>query len=142
MIDVGYKEDVSRIARARGRIRLGRKSIEAVREGKVKKGDVMESARMAGTLAVKRTPELVPYCHQVPIDYIGFSLSLDDEGIACECEVRARYRTGVEMEALFGVEIALLTVWDMVKYLEKDEHGQYPSTEISEIKVVEKKKNI
>jgi cyclic pyranopterin phosphate synthase len=142
MIDVGDKEDVSRIARACGRIRLGRESIEAVRAGEVNKGDVMESARIAGTLAVKRTHELVPYCHQVPLDYVGFCLSLDDEGMACECEVRARYRTGVEMEALLGVEIALLTVWDMVKYLEKDDRGQYPSTEISEIKVIEKKKHI
>jgi cyclic pyranopterin phosphate synthase len=142
MIDVSDKEDVDRIAKAFGRISLTRKSIEAVREGKAKKGDVMESARMAGTLAVKRIHELVPYCHQVPIDYIGFSLSVDDEGIACECEVRAHYRTGVEMETLLGVEVALLTVWDMVKYLEKDENGQYPSTEISGIKVIEKKKNI
>jgi len=142
MIDVSDKEDVERAARACGEIRLSRVSLDAIREGRIKKGDAIECARIAGTIAVKKTHELVPYCHQVPLDFIGFEFCVGEQGVSCTCEVRAHYRTGVEMEALLGVEIALLTIWDMVKYLEKDADGQYPSTEMLGIKVLEKKKGI
>ncbi len=138
MIDVSDKMDVERVARAHGSIKLGYKSIDAIKKGEVKKGDAIECARIAGTLAVKRVHELVPYCHQVPLDYIGFDFSINDESIDCECEVKANYRTGVEIEAILGVEISLLVIWDMVKYIEKDENGQYPITCISEIRVIEK----
>jgi cyclic pyranopterin phosphate synthase len=142
MIDVSDKEDVERTARACGEIRLSRVSLDAIREGRIKKGDAIECARIAGTMAVKKTHELVPYCHQVPLDFIGLEFCVGEQGVSCTCEVRAHYRTGVEMEALLGVEIALLTIWDMVKYLEKDADGQYPSTEMLGIKVLEKKKGI
>lgn len=142
MIDVSGKEDIERAARAYGEIKLSKESMQAIREGEVKKGDALECAKIAGTMAVKRIHELVPYCHQVPLHYIGFNFSIKEQTIECVCEVKAHYRTGVEMEALLGVEIALLTIWDMVKYIEKDEKGQYPTTEISCVKVLEKKKDI
>jgi len=141
MIDISGKEESERAARAYGKIKLGKDSLQAIREGKVKKGDALECARIAGTMAVKRIHELVPYCHQVPLDYIGFDFSINDESIDCKCEVKANYRTGVEMEAILGVEISLLTIWDMVKYMEKDENGQYPVACISEIRVIEKQKS-
>jgi len=142
MIDISEKKIVARFAKARGRIALSEKSIEAIREGTVKKGDVIECAKIAGTLAVKRIHEIIPYCHQVPTESIEFNFSILDKSraIECTCEVKALHKTGVEMEALLGVEIALITIWDMVKYMEKDENGQYPDTRMDEIKVVEKTK--
>jgi len=142
MIDVGDKRLVKRRAVASGRIRLSERSIEAVRGGRVKKGDTLECARVAATLAVKKVPDLVPYCHHIPIDEVIVGFSIDAPWISCDCEVRAHYRTGVEMEALMGVQIALLTIWDMVKYIEKDESGQYPITEICGVKVLTKEKGI
>jgi len=142
MIDISEKKIVTRSAKAKGRIVLSESSVETIKNGSVKKGDVIECAKIAGTLAVKRIHEIIPYCHQVPIESIEFNFSILDKAraIECTCEVKARYKTGVEMEALLGVEIALITIWDMVKYMEKDENGQYPDTRIEKIKVVEKTK--
>jgi cyclic pyranopterin phosphate synthase len=83
---------------------------------------------------------MIPLCHPIPINSVDITLDLGEDIIVCECTVSAHYSTGVEMESLVGVSVALLTVWDMVKYLEKDEHGQYPITNISNIKVVSKHK--
>jgi cyclic pyranopterin phosphate synthase len=89
---------------------------------------------------VKRTPDLIPMCHQVLISSVNTEFTLGQDHIEARCRVSATYKTGVEMEALTGVSVALLTIWDMVKYMEKDEAGQYPATKITEIKVVEKRK--
>jgi cyclic pyranopterin phosphate synthase len=142
MIDISEKKIVTRSAKAKGRIVLSESSVETIKNGSVKKGDVIECAKIAGTLAVKRIHEIIPYCHQVPIESIEFNFSILDKAraIECTCEVKALHKTGVEMEALLGVEIALITIWDMVKYMEKDENGQYPDTKIEKIKVVEKTK--
>jgi len=140
MVDISEKKDVLRIARARGTIVLRSTTVDAIRRGEVKKGDVFETAKVAGMLAVKNTPNIIPHCHPLPVEYIGFNFQMHGNRIDVECEVKAHYKTGVEMEALTGVSVALLTIWDMVKYLEKDEKGQYPMTQILGIEVVEKRK--
>jgi len=140
MVDISEKKNVLRIARARGTIVLKSTTIDVIKKGEVKKGDVFETAKVAGMLAVKNTPSILPHCHPIPIEYVDFNFKMHGNRIDVECEVKAHYKTGVEMEALTGVSVALLTIWDMVKYLEKDENGQYPMTQILGIEVVEKKK--
>jgi len=140
MIDISEKEVVHREAEAVGRIQLKKGTVGAIRAGKVKKGNPLSVAEVASILAVKRTPETIPLCHPIPITSVTTEFRLDDDHIEARCRVTADYKTGVEMEALAGVTAALLTIWDMVKYLEKDDGGQYPSTAITGVKVVEKRK--
>ena len=140
MVDISGKEDVHRTAEAVGRIKLRMETIDAVRAGRVEKGDPLAVAEVACVLAAKRTPEIVPLCHQVPITSVNAEFTLEDRFIEARCRVSADYKTGVEMEALTGVTAALLTIWDMVKYMEKDEAGQYPKTAITDVRVTEKRK--
>ncbi len=140
MIDVGDKEVVPRKAIARGEIILKKETLDAINEGKVEKGDVLTVARLSGLSAIKQTYHLITLCHPIPLTYAGVDLHIEDDRIVCKSEVRAQYKTGVEMEALTGTSVALLTVWDMVKYLEKDENGQYPHTSITNLVVVSKEK--
>lgn len=140
MIDISSKEIVERTATASGYIRLQESTVRSINEKVVKKGDVLETARVAGIGAAKRTWDLIPYCHQIPISSVNVEFDVSSNGIKTSCTVKATYRTGVEMEAVNCVEIALLTIWDMVKYLEKDKEGQYPNTEISSVKVDSKRK--
>ncbi len=140
MIDISEKKEVSRLARAKGELELTDESMKAVLEGKVEKGDVFQVAEISAIQAVKKTPDSIPHCHPIPIDGIEVSFETYENIIEVECEVKAVYKTGVEMEALAGVNAALLTIWDMVKYLEKDKDGQYPKTKIKNISVLEKKK--
>jgi len=140
MVDIGNKEHSLRIAKARGEIKLRKGTIKSIKEGKIKKGDVISTAQTAAILAVKNTPNLIPLCHPIPINSVDVSFVVGEEVIVCECEVKANYSTGVEMESLIGVSVALLSIWDMVKYLEKDENGQYPTTSITNIKVISKQK--
>lgn len=142
MVDVGDKEVVKRIAIADGKIFLNEETIESIENNEVEKGNVLTTAQIAGTLAVKKVPELIPMCHSIPITSIKLSFTINDEEsyIKSECKVKADYKTGVEMEALTGVNISLLTIWDMVKSIEKDESGQYPGTRIKDVKVKKKRK--
>ncbi len=140
MVDISGKEASLRIAKARGEIKLRIDTIKSIKEGNIKKGDVISTAQTSAILAVKNTPNLIPLCHPIPINSVDVSFEIDEEIISCECEVKARYSTGVEMESLVGVSVALLTIWDMVKYLEKDERGQYPTTQIANIEVISKQK--
>jgi len=140
MVDIGGKPAVERLAVAAGRIRLRAATVEAIRQHKIKKGDVLAAAQLAGIQAAKRTADIVPLCHPVPLTSLAVELSLYAGGVSVRCESRARYGTGVEMEALCGVAGALLCVWDMVKYLEKDKTGNYPATAIEEIRVLRKVK--
>ncbi|MCW3989260.1 MAG: cyclic pyranopterin monophosphate synthase MoaC [Candidatus Bathyarchaeota archaeon] len=140
MIDISGKEVVHREAEATGRINLKRDTIEKIRSGEIKKGDPLPAAEIACILAVKKTPEFLPLCHPIPITSVDAEFHVADDHIEARCRVTADYKTGVEMEALTGVAAALLTIWDMVKYLEKDEDGQYPSTVITDVKVTEKRK--
>ena len=138
MVEVGQKDVVFRKAIAKGRIRLKPETIRLIQEGKTKKGNVIASAQIAGILAVKRTWEIIPLCHPIPLTGVDITFEFGKDYIEATCEVRAYYKTGVEMEALTGVSVALLAIWDMVKAVEKDEKGQYPFTRIEDIRVVEK----
>jgi cyclic pyranopterin phosphate synthase len=140
MVDIGEKSEMKRTATARGRIYLRDNTLMAIREGGVIKGNVLATARIAATLAVKDTPRLIPMCHSIPISSINVEFSEESGYIEAKVQVSSVGRTGVEMEALTGVSVALLTIWDMVKSAEKDENGQYPCTRISEIEVTEKRK--
>jgi len=140
MIDVGEKPVVKREATAAGRIRLSSGTLTKIREGEIRKGDPLPVAEVAAMNAAKQTHILIPHCHQIPLDMVGVTFEMDLVGIEAQCIVRCRARTGVEMEALVGVTMALNTIWDMVKYLEKDDQGQYPGTMITDIRVIKKEK--
>ncbi len=141
MVDVGGKEDVVRVAVAEGIIRLRPSTVKAILEGRIEKGDVFTVAKVAAIVAVKKTSELLPLCHNVPISYVDVEFEvLDESRVVVRTTVKAIAKTGVEMEALVGTSVALLTIWDMVKKYEKDEVGQYPETRVELVKVVEKVK--
>lgn len=138
MIDITSKPNVSRFAAARGRIYLRERTLKAISQGTVIKGNVLTTAQIAGTLAVKQTWALIPMCHPLSIGSVEISFNQTDKYIEVNCSVNTYGKTGIEMEALTGVSVALLTIWDMVKSSEKDENGQYPVTKIDNIHVVEK----
>jgi cyclic pyranopterin phosphate synthase len=142
MVDISAKDEVTREAVAAGKIYLRTETLAAIREGKVVKGNVLSTARVAATMAVKNTSNLIPMCHPIPISSVTVDFSERDGFIESTVVVKMTGKTGVEMEALTGVSVALLTVWDMVKSAEKDTQGQYPVTSITDIRVVEKKKGI
>jgi len=141
MVDISRKEVSLRRAVAKGRIRIRRETVDAIKTGKVAKGDVLTVAKVSAILAVKKTPELIPGCHPIPLTHIAVEFQIEDGGISVVCRVTSESKTGVEMEALTGVAAALLTIWDMVKEIEKDEKGQYPFTAIESIVVEEKVKD-
>jgi cyclic pyranopterin monophosphate synthase len=140
MVDVSDKPVILRQAEAAGRIVLSSGTLEKVRRGEIKKGDPLAVSEVAAMSAAKQTHVLIPHCHQIALDAVSVDFLLGDESIEARCLVRARARTGVEMEALVGVTAALNTIWDMVKYLEKDAEGQYPRTRITDIRVIRKEK--
>jgi cyclic pyranopterin phosphate synthase len=140
MIDITEKPVVRRMAQASGRIILSSKSIEEIRAGRVKKGDPLQAAEIAAINAAKQTHLLIPHCHQIPLDSVSVQFKVNDDSVEASCTVKAQARTGVEMEAVIGVSMALNTLWDMVKYIEKDSQGQYPYTSITDIRVLTKKK--
>lgn len=119
MVDIGEKVIQSRIARARGHIKLAPDTIKLVKENHVKKGDVLAVAEIAGITCAKSTGILIPLCHNINLEKIKVNLSIDNEGITAESEVRCTGKTGVEMEALTAVAMALLTVYDMCKAVDK-----------------------
>lgn len=139
MVDVGHKEIVPRSATASGVIRLRRETVAAITAGKVEKGDVVQAAILAAIQGAKRVPGLIPLCHPLRLDSVKPEVTLGDDHVMVRCTVTARERTGVEMEALMAVTLGLLTVWDMVKALEKDSDGQYPLTRIMDVRVEEKR---
>ncbi len=138
MVEISWKKEVKRVAKASGKIRLKKQTIERIKLGRVEKGNVLAAAQVAATLAVKKTAELIPMCHPLPITGVEVEFKFNGEEIEAVVTVSTVAKTGVEMEALVGVSVALLTIWDMVKAIEKDERGQYPETKIHEVKVVEK----
>ncbi len=139
MKDVSLKEVVGRKVVSSGKIFLKEETLEKIRDRVVEKGDVLTVAEIAGINAVKQAQYLIPLCHQVLVEKAAFNFLQNDDHIEVNCVVHSTGKTGVEMEALIGVSIALNTIWDMVKYLEKDGNGQYPNTRITDIQVVEKK---
>ncbi|MBW1704742.1 MAG: cyclic pyranopterin monophosphate synthase MoaC [Deltaproteobacteria bacterium] len=140
MVDITEKPVVRRLAEAAGKIILSPGTLLRIKKGQIKKGDPLLVAEIAAMNTAKQTHVLIPHCHQIPLDTVKVSFGVFDEYIEVACLVRAQARTGVEMEALVGVSAALNTVWDMVKYLEKDDKGQYPKTRITDIRVIRKEK--
>lgn len=133
MVDVGGKRPQRRVARAAGRISLAEDTVALVRENAVAKGDVLTVAQVAGIQAAKRTPELIPLCHPLELTRVDVKASLEKRGVSVTCEVSCIGRTGVEMEALTAVSVALLAVYDMCKAVDK-------SMRIDEIRLLEKVK--
>jgi len=115
MVDVSDKAETVREAVARGRITIAAPAMRLVREGRLEKGAVIEAARLAGVLAAKRTAEIIPLCHPLPLTHVDVDLEPRRDGFAIEARVRTSARTGAEMEALHAVSVAALTVYDMVK---------------------------
>ncbi|MGA8664614.1 MAG: cyclic pyranopterin monophosphate synthase MoaC [Thermoplasmata archaeon] len=138
--DVGGKPRVARHAAAAGELALSSSTRTAIRRGRVAKGDPIAAGELAGLLAMKRTPELIPHCHSVPLTSAAVELTVSRRGVRVLAQAETVDRTGVEMEALVGGTIALLTVWDMVKYLEKDGRGLYPHTSLGPVRVIRKRK--
>jgi len=118
MVDVGDKEVTRREATATGRIAMSADAVDAIRAGAVTKGDVIAVARVAGIMAAKRTSDLVPLCHPLPITRVSLDLDVTDTGVTATATVRTDGKTGVEMEALTAVSVALLTVYDMAKAID------------------------
>ncbi|MCX9025030.1 MAG: cyclic pyranopterin monophosphate synthase MoaC [Candidatus Methanoperedens sp.] len=142
MVDISDKKEVKRRAVAVGEIQLKPATIEAIKNKQIEKGAVLETARIASIMAVKQTSFVIPMCHPIPVTGIDVRFEINEDSIFATVEVRTIGKTGVEMEALHGVCVALLTIWDMVKSREKDETGNYPSTLIKNIRVLEKFKEL
>jgi cyclic pyranopterin phosphate synthase len=131
MVDVSDKPVTAREAVARGRITISPPAMRLVRAGQIEKGGVVETARLAGILAAKRTAEVIPLCHPLPLSHVDVDLAPRRDGFAIEARVRTDARTGAEMEALHAVAVAALTVYDMVKAVDK-------AMTIGEIRLVKK----
>jgi cyclic pyranopterin monophosphate synthase len=138
--DVGGKPSVARRAVATGTLELSAGTRRAVKAHRVEKGDPIAAGELAGLLAMKRTPELIPHCHAVSLTASRVEIAPSARGVRVVAEASAVGPTGVEMEALVGATVALLTVWDMVKYLEKDGRGLYPHTSLGPVRVTVKQK--
>lgn len=133
MVDVGHKPFQKRVAKAVGHICLNKETIDLIRENKMKKGDVLTIAEIAGIQGGKRTSDLIPLCHPLQITKIGVTARLNDQGVEIESIAECIGQTGIEMEALMAVSIALLTIYDMCKAVDKN-------MAIDFINLVEKKK--
>jgi cyclic pyranopterin monophosphate synthase len=131
MVDVGGKEMTDRRAVAAAVVRVAPETARAIREGDAPKGDVIGTARLAGIQAAKRTAELIPLCHPLPLSFVDVTIEVGEDRIAIEAEARTTAATGVEMEALTAVSTAALTVYDMVKGIER-------GVEILGIRLIEK----
>ena len=132
MVDVGAKADTARVARAHGRIDMLPETLALVRGGQHKKGDVLGIARIAGIMGAKRTSDLIPLCHPIALTRVAVDFQLDEQGVACEAVAETVGPTGVEMEALTAVQVALLTIYDMCKAVDR-------GMTISGVKLLEKK---
>ena len=142
MIDISSKEIIKRTARVSGEIILNAGSIAAIKDHTNPKGDVLENAKLAAVHAVKKTPELVFLAHPIQITSVKVDFEILTDRIKCIVEVRAIEKTGVEIEAVAGVMNALLAIFDLSKRYEKDEFGQYLTTKIVNIEVIEKIKEL
>ncbi|MEK7326886.1 MAG: cyclic pyranopterin monophosphate synthase MoaC [Chloroflexota bacterium] len=137
MVDVGHKPDTERVAVAKGEVRMKAETLSLIRAGAMKKGDVLTVAQLAGVMAAKRTAELIPLCHPLPLTHIDVQLELKETlegnsgGVEITATVRTTGKTGVEMEALTAVAVAALTVYDMAKAVEK-------TMQITNVRLIEK----
>lgn len=119
MVDVGGKAETQRVAIASGRIRMNAAAMEAIRDGAVPKGDVIAAARIAGIMAAKKTADLIPLCHPLPLHSVGVDFTMEEGAIRATATASLTGKTGVEMEALTAVSLALLTIYDMAKAIDK-----------------------
>ena len=119
MVDVGHKPETERVAIATGRVTMAPETADVIREGRAKKGDVIGVARVAAIMAAKRTADAIPMCHPIPITRAEIGFELDETGVDIEARVDTRGQTGVEMEALHAVSVAALTIYDMVKAIDR-----------------------
>jgi cyclic pyranopterin phosphate synthase len=133
MIDISHKKDQVRMARAKGFIRLGKDTIMLIRENEMKKGDVLGLAEIAGIQGAKKTSDLIPLCHPLGLTSVNVSAVLSEQGVEVNAEVKSTGPTGVEMEALTAVQIALLTIYDMCKAVDK-------KMVIDQVRLIEKTK--
>ncbi len=133
MVDVGHKPNQLRTAIAEGFIQLNKETVRLIRENQMKKGDVLTIAEIAGIQGVKRTSELIPLCHPIQLTKVDVKATLENNGVRINCLARCIGQTGVEMEALNGVSVGLLTIYDMCKAVDKE-------MVITEIKLIEKSK--
>jgi cyclic pyranopterin phosphate synthase len=141
MVDVSGKAETFREATATGKIRLKPATVNLIREGKIAKGNPLYTAKIAGVLAAKKTSELIPLCHPLPLTSVEVEAKIVEKTtVEVTATVKTKAQTGVEMEALAAASVGLLTIWDMVKQYEKDAAGQYPNTAINDIHVVRKLK--
>jgi len=133
MVDVSHKPDTERVAVAAGEVRMKSETLALIRAGQLKKGDVLAVAQLAGVMAAKRTADLIPLCHPLPLTHINVTCDLQDDlpGVSITATVRTTSKTGVEMEALTAVSVAALTVYDMAKAAEK-------TMQITNIRLLEK----
>ena len=138
MVDVGHKPDTERMAVAKGEVRMKAETLSLIRAGAMKKGDVLTVAQLAGVMAAKRTAELIPLCHPLPLTHIDVQLELKETlegnsgGVEITATVRTTGKTGVEMEALTAVSVAALTVYDMAKAVER-------TMQITNVRLIEKR---
>jgi len=134
MVDVGAKPETERTAVARGEVILKPETLALIKAGLMKKGDVLTVAQLAGIMGAKKTSELIPLCHPIPIHQVAVELELDDQlpGVIISSRLKTTGKTGIEMEALTAVAVAALTVYDMVKAVEK-------TARITNIRLVEKR---
>ena len=135
MVDVSAKPLSARTAIATGKIRLQPETVDLISENRIAKGDVFATARIAGIQAAKQTPQLIPLCHMLPLSDVKIDIVTSNDGAEVKCTARTVAQTGVEMEALTGVSIALLTIYDMCKAVDKE-------MRISDIRLVEKTKQL
>jgi cyclic pyranopterin phosphate synthase len=133
MVDVSSKPLSARTAIAKGRITLAKQTVALVRKNEIAKGDVIATARIAGIQAAKRTAHLIPLCHTIPLSEVKIEIDLTGDGAEITCTARTVAQTGVEMEALTGVAVALLTIYDMCKAVDKE-------MEIGNVRLLEKSK--
>lgn len=140
-IDVSSKPVVYREAKAEGRIKLKRETIKLIKEKKIEKGDPVSLASLSAINAAKLTSQLMILCHPLRIEKVEPEIKIEDNSIVVSVSVSTHEKTGVEMEALTAVSVALLNIWDAVKKYEKDKDGQYPETSIQDIHVVRKVKD-
>jgi cyclic pyranopterin phosphate synthase len=132
MVDVGAKAETQRLAVASGRIRMSPQALDAIRAGDAPKGDVLGTARIAGIMAAKRTGDLIPMCHPLAIDAVNIDFAFEDAAVRATATASLTGKTGIEMEAITAVTIALVTVYDMAKALDK-------AMVIDDVRLIEKK---
>lgn len=132
MVDVGGKAETRRMAVASGRIRMSAAALAAIRDGEAPKGDVLAAARIAGIMAAKKAAELIPLCHPLALDAVTVDFAIEDDAVRATATASLSGRTGVEMEAMIAVSIALLTIYDMAKALDK-------AMVIEQVRLIEKR---